>query len=88
MDAVRAGLRRERASVRVSFLAPGLVPVLELGLVTGARLDVGLDAGLDVGLDAGLAEDFAAGLPLVTCPLRRLRAAAGFALRKLLAPFA
>ena len=73
-------MRRERASVRVSFLAPGLVP----SLATGARLV----AGLDVGLDAGLAEDFAAGLPLVTCPLRRLRAAAGFALRKLLAPFA
>jgi hypothetical protein len=33
-DAVRAGLRRERASVRTSFL------------VTGARLETGLDAGL------------------------------------------
>jgi len=67
---VRAGLRRERASVRVSFLVPGLA--------AGARRDV------------GLAEDFAAGLPLplVTCPLRRLRAAAGLALCKPLAPLA
>lgn len=69
---MRAGLRRERASVRASFLVPGLA--------TGARLDAGLEAGL--------AEDFGAGLPLVTCPLRRLRAAAGLALRKPLAPFA
>ena len=57
-------MRRERASVRVSFL------------VTAVRRE------------AGLAEDFATGLPLVTCPLRRLRAAAGLALRKPLAPFA
>ena len=73
-------MRRERASVRASFLVPGLVP----GLATGARLD----AGLEVDLDAGLAEDFAAaGLPLAACPLRRFRAAAGLALRKLPAPF-
>ena len=46
------------------------------GRATGARREV------------GLAEDFAAGLPLLTCPLCRLRAAAGLALRKLLAPLA
>jgi hypothetical protein len=69
---VRAGLRRERASVRVFFPVPGL----ELVLATGARREV------------ELAEDFAAVLPLVTCPLRRLRAATGLALRKLLAPLA
>jgi len=71
-------LRRERASVRASFLVPGLV----LGLAAGARLAAGLDAGL-------AEDDFAAGLPLATtCPSRRLRAAAGLALCKLLAPFA
>jgi hypothetical protein len=82
-------LRRERASVRASFLAPGLVPGLAAGARLAAGLEAGLDAGLVVGLDAGLAEeDFAAGLPLATCPLCRLRAAAGLALCKLLAPFA
>ena len=77
-------MRRERASVRASLLVPDLVS----GLVAGARLDVGLDVDLDTDLDAGLAEDFAAGLPLLTCPLCRLRAAAGLALRTLPAPLA
>ena len=62
--------------MRGSFLVPGLV--------TGARLAAGLAADLD----AGLAKDFAAGSPLVTWPLCRLRAAAGLDLRKLLAPLA
>jgi len=74
-------LRRERASVRASFLVPGLAD----DLVAGARLAAGLEAGLAAGLAE---EDFTAGLPLLTCPLRRLRAAAGLALRKPLAPFA
>jgi hypothetical protein len=79
---VRAGLRRERASVRASLLVPGLVLGLVPGLVTGARLAAGLAAGL--------AEDFAAaGLPLLTCPLCRLCAPAGLvALRTLPAPLA
>jgi hypothetical protein len=69
-------LRRERASVRASLLVPG------------ARLAADLDTGLDAVLEAGLADDFAAGLPLPTCPLRRLRAASGLALLAPLAPFA
>ena len=77
-------MRRERASVRASFLEPGA----RLAAGLAADLDTGLDADLDAGRDTDLAADFADGFPLAACPLCRLRAAAGLALRAPLAPLA